>query len=112
MFPVCVCRTGVLYTEAWTHARPCGRGLVRRCGCVVVEVSDCEQLAVGVGLDEYGVQGGDGVVVQQSTGAMELNWRLGQRCPGPSGGVETGGVVTEVEAMKLVGCPLESTPVK
>jgi hypothetical protein len=46
-----------------------------------------------------------------STGAMDLNWRLDQRCPGPSG-VETGGVVTEVEAMKLVGSPLDRTPVK
>jgi hypothetical protein len=50
--------------------------------------------------------------MESSTGAMELNWRLDQRCPGPSGGVETGGVVTEVEAMKLVSCPLGSTPVK
>jgi hypothetical protein len=55
---------------------------------------------------------GFAVEMGSSTGAMELNSRLDQRCPGPSGGVETGGVVTEVEAMKLVGSPLESTPVK
>jgi len=48
--------------------------------------------------------------MESSTGAMDWDWRLDQRCPGPSGGVETGGVVAEVEAMKLVGCPLERTP--
>jgi hypothetical protein len=50
--------------------------------------------------------------MESSTGAMELNWRLDQRCPGQFGSVETGGVVTEVERMKLVGYPLESTPVQ